>query len=1207
MEMKEKLKSLKILTDNFKANIKQYKSLSYDEANTRVDFIDKFFEILDWDVRNEQGYSEDYRDVVREDRVVIAGKPKAPDYSFRIGGGRKFFVEAKKPSVNVKEEIDPAYQIRRYGYTAKVPLSILTDFEEFAVYDTRIKPHKNDKASVSRVFYCIYDEYEKQFDFIYNTFSKNAILKGSFDRYIGESKIKKGTSEVDREFLKLISDWREELAKNIALRNSDLDIYQINYAVQKIIDRVIFLRIAEDRGTEKYGSIREMTGQRNAYASLNSLFVRANDKYDSDLFKIEPFLVSLSIDNDLLIDIASQMYYPDCPYEFSVLPIEALGNIYEQFLGKIIRLTAGHQAKVEEKPEVRKAGGVYYTPQYIVNYIVENTVGALLKGETCNPGATGIPACGNNPALKIKKRNLPHWTIDDATYFITFNSIDRKPLSSEDQKIAMDHIKEGNNKFYDLLCVVIMPDHVHLIFKPLEKYNLPDIMKGIKGVSAHKINVKNGGTGSIWQDESYDRIIRNEKELIEKIHYMYDNPKKEGLTEETYDYSGWYFNEEYFGSPADQSVDKVTDRNVCNTAGKTSKRSGTDNRATDIPVCGSPMTPAEISKLKILDPACGSGSFLIGAYTYLLNYHKKYYTDEKRIGKALKEGKIYQIDEKHYHLSIKEKQKILLNNIYGVDIDPQAVEVTKLSLYLKLMENEASETEEFLGGHEWKSGRDKLLPGLSDNIKCGNSLIASDFYDDSGSLFDKETIRSINAFDWEKEFPEVFKTSTEKGPRNINGATGIPACGQDHPGEGNKKSTDKNVCDTNVCGTVSNTGGFDVVIGNPPYTYLISLEEQKYYSEKYKHQDYQKDLYLLFLERYSKLLKINGVLGIIISNTWLQSLTYQKIRIYMTSFYKWKKILHIPEKVFNAVVDTHILIFERKDILETDDYNFDIEILRNNSIVPSHTLSIKDIPRNGDSINIVADKSKRVIYKKIIGKSKLLKELYTVYNGVKPFEKGKGNPPQMEKTMKEKPFVKEGKRPGKEWKPLLRGSLINRYINLWNKDYWILYGEWLAAPRNPKIFDAELKLLVRQTGDSIISTIVQEGYIARDNLHIILSSNNNNLLYLLGILNSKLMDFAYTILNPEKGEALAQVKKEHVEYLPIKTIDFSKHLEKEKHDKMVSLVNKMLTTQNEINNTKNEQDKALLQKQADLLDRQIDRLVYELYGLTEEEIKVVEG
>ena len=172
---------LRKLVELFQVNIAQYKSPNYDESNTRTDFIDKFFELLGWDVRNTAGFSEQYRDVVREDRVVIDNRPKAPDYSFRIGGYRKFFVEAKKPSVNIKEEISPAFQIRRYGYTAKLALSVLTDFEEFAVYDTRIKPHKDDKASTARIFYCRFDQYlekstfenyDTNFDYIVGTPTK---------------------------------------------------------------------------------------------------------------------------------------------------------------------------------------------------------------------------------------------------------------------------------------------------------------------------------------------------------------------------------------------------------------------------------------------------------------------------------------------------------------------------------------------------------------------------------------------------------------------------------------------------------------------------------------------------------------------------------------------------------------------------------------------------------------------------------------------------------------------------------------------------------------------------------------------------------------------------------------------------------------------------------------------------------------------------
>ncbi len=122
MDINDKKKELTELVNQFRLNIKEYKSNIYDEAKTRVDFIDKFFELLDWDVRNLQGFSEQYREVVREDKIQIEGKQKAPDYSFRIGKDRKFFVEAKKPSVNIKDEIDPAFQVRRYRYNSKLTL-----------------------------------------------------------------------------------------------------------------------------------------------------------------------------------------------------------------------------------------------------------------------------------------------------------------------------------------------------------------------------------------------------------------------------------------------------------------------------------------------------------------------------------------------------------------------------------------------------------------------------------------------------------------------------------------------------------------------------------------------------------------------------------------------------------------------------------------------------------------------------------------------------------------------------------------------------------------------------------------------------------------------------------------------------------------------------------------------------------------------------
>ena len=958
------------LIERFERNHDIYRSHNYNETETRREFIDPLFKALGWDIDNQQGYAEAYKDVVHEATLKVTATTEAPDYAFRIGGMRKFFVEAKRPGVDIKNNPDPAYQLRRYAWSAKLPLSILTDFEEFAVYDGRIRPNRADKASAARVLYIPYTEYEARWDEIAAIFSREAILKGSFDKYVESSKKKRGTAEVDDAFLKEIENWRDLLARNIALRNPDLSTRELNFAVQRTVDRIIFLRICEDRGVESYGQLRGLQNGVHVYPRLCQIFLHADERYNSGLFHFssekdrndlpDDLTLGLTIDDKVLKEIFKGLYYPESPFEFSVLPADILGHIYEQFLGKVIRLTSGHHAKVEDKPEVKKAGGVYYTPTYIVDYIVKNTVGKLLEGKT----------------------------------------------------------------------------------------------------------------------------------------------------------------------------------------------------------------PNQIAKLCVLDPACGSGSFLLGAYQYLLDWHQEWYQehDPQKHAKG-RSPKLYQGRGGEWRLTTAEKKRILLNNIYGVDIDTQAVEVTKLSLLLKVLEGENAETL----GKTYRLFHERALPDLGDNIKCGNSLIGPDFYEDKQlSLLDDEERYRINAFDWEAEFPEVFVSS--------------PAGrGQ---GEGN---------------------GFDAVIGNPPYGGVISLAEHNYFKAQYKYQDAE-DLYLLFLERYHYLLKQDALLGIIVSNTWLQSVTYRKIRIFLTTRFRWQRILYLPRKVFHAVVDTHVLIFQEHPFDPHDKGTFEVDIFQTSKVVSWHRLPWLNVPRNGDPINVVASYEEQSLFAKINSSSISLSDIFPVFNGIKPFEKGKGQPPQTVQTMRDKPFVKEGPRPAPDWSPLLRGSLIQRYWNLWNGDYWILYGPWLAAPRDPSIFSEPEVIVVRQTGDSIIATLVEHGFYARNNLHIILPRNKEyNLRFVLGILNSRLCDFVYSYINPERGEALAEVKKKHVEQLPIRAINFSNPTDKARHDRMVELVETILKLHKQLDAAKTTHEKTAIQRQIDATDKQIDQLVYKLYGLTKDEIAVIKG
>ena len=276
----------------------------------------------------------------------------------------------------------------------------------------RTKPSIKDKPSADRIKYYTFRDYAEKWNEISSVFHREAILRGSFDKYAQSTRGKRGTAEIDKDFLADLDQWRLALAHNFALRNPNLTVRELNFSVQKTIDRLIFLRMCEDRGIENYGQLEALVNGTRIYPRLVEVYRKADDRYNSGLFHFtthngdasHPDIITpeLNLDDKVLKGIIQNLYYPKCPYEFSLLPVEVLGNAYEQFLGKTIRLTAGHQAKIEEKPEVRKAGGVYYTPEYIVTYIVKNTIGILLEGKTPKEAADITildPACGSGSFL----------------------------------------------------------------------------------------------------------------------------------------------------------------------------------------------------------------------------------------------------------------------------------------------------------------------------------------------------------------------------------------------------------------------------------------------------------------------------------------------------------------------------------------------------------------------------------------------------------------------------------------------------------------------------------------------------------------------------------------------------------------------------------------------------------------------------------------
>ncbi len=934
------------LTERFTRNLDDYRSGRYKEAQLRKEFVDPFFEALGWDVANRQGYAEAYKDVVNEDALRMGRATKAPDYCFRVGGIRKFFVEAKKPSVNVKEDVDPAYQLRRYAWSAKLPLSILTDFEELAVYDCRVKPAVTDKASVARILFCTYDEYEKRWEEIEAIFSREAVLKGSFDRYADSGRGRRGTAEVDAAFLKDIESWRDVLARNLAIRNPSLTQSELNFAVQSTIDRIVFLRICEDRSIEEYGRLQALLSGTNTYARLLDLYRRADERYNSGLFhfrkekeRLEPpddLTPQLVIDDKPLKEILGGLYYPESPYEFSVLPADILGQVYEQFLGKVIRLTAGHQAKVEDKPEVKKAGGVYYTPTYIVDYIVRHTLGKLL--------------------------------------------------------------------------------------------------------------------------------------------------------------------------------------------GK--------------------KTPRQAAKLRVLDPACGSGSFLIGAYQYLLDWHRDRYVEN---GPAKRRKELYRGPAGDWRLTTSERKRILLNNIYGVDIDPQAVEVTKLSLLLKVLEGETGETLKV----QRRLFEERALPDLADNVKCGNSLVGSDYSVKSGRLpLEIHEGWRVNAFDWDSEY--AHKTAGS---------------------------------------------GFDAVVGNPPYVLLQSLDQPdvfRYLSRSFASAKYKIDMYQVFLERALTLASPGGYVGFITPNTYLRNKFARDLREFILENSQVEILRLFSYPVFaGASVDSALIILRR---CARPDDGHAVTIVRSDSVLGRDVTTVqfqREWRRHPElEFGLVGGTETASLLARIRACSFPLGKIADAYFGIQT--RGRDTVVQKRKL-------------GRNPKPVVDGANISRYHLEPPREYLDFQKDVIKSGGKQSVHESA-RLGVRQIGRHPIATLIPAGTYALNTIYNVYFTQPSNyaLLFVLGVMCSRVARWYWEQCFFDQKRTFPKIKKQPLLSIPLPTVDFDDPRQRKRHGEIVRRVEEMLALKNDAAGIRVSSARTSAQRQIDALDRRIDQLVYEMYGLSDKEIRIVE-
>jgi adenine-specific DNA-methyltransferase len=975
------------LVKDFKANEESFLSHGYSEAQLRNDFLNKFFIALGWDVRHEEQKNPYEQEVRVEKPLQIAKAQKRADYSFSLAPDYrtvKFFVEAKKPAHDLSNK-DYYFQTARYGWNAGTPVAVLTDFEEFHIVDCRFRPNIDDALNykIKQFHYSDFTDKEK-FSEIYWLFSREAVADGSIEKYAKDKLAKpKGKrarltktvlQSIDEAFLEELDEIRNDLAKSFKKNNEHLSSEELTEATQRTIDRLVFIKFLEDKLIEPDHYVSDFGRRKSAWEDFLLDSRKLDAKYNGVVFKkslidsrnlIEP-------DDKTFSAICDELSHENTPYNFDAIPIHILGSIYERFLGKVVHAT-DKRVTIEEKPEVRKAGGVYYTPQYIVDYIVKNTVGKLIENKT----------------------------------------------------------------------------------------------------------------------------------------------------------------------------------------------------------------PKQIAKMRFADIACGSGSFLITVFETILDYHKKYYLQNTE--QAKKDGCV--LYEGAYRLSLKQKQLILTNNIYGVDIDQQAVEVTQLSLYLKLLEDETTAT----ANDTWVFFKEQLLPDLNKNIVCGNSLIGTDILnptsflpfnkgeDGSTSLpFTKGGIEGgfdelkLKPMDFEKVFPEVMKG-----------------------------------------------GGFDAIVGNPPYGFrqIHSRASKEYFKKRFSTVSGSFDNYFLFYECSLRLLKQNGLHGFIVPVTWLTIPSAKELRKFVLENFSLIEINWLPERVFKeAQVNTVISI-----IKNSNEENVLVKIYQEHDEFgkPSqvYNLNKKTFIVNDYFIGIFNHPIDETLLSKVKQRAIELGTITKPCSGYNPYEVGKGitpnGKPHTKETVLTKPYHSNTKI-NSEWKEEIIGRNLGRYSISNIGERWIHYGPWLAAARDHTNFLGKRILIQEITGgnDKRIVGAYYDGelYHSRDVIPIKILSEKPHPYYLLGIINSQLISWYHQKKNPKSKKSLfPKILVSDINKLPIREIDFKDETETKLHDEVVRLVDQILNSKKQLQQAITESDKTYLERKCAQLDKEIDQLVYQLYSLTEEEIKIVEG
>ena len=1098
------------LVASFGCRLAELKGSDYNEAKLRDDFLNPFFRALGWDMENRAGLIQKEREVEIESATHIGGGRKRADYLFRADKRDRFVCEAKKPAEDLHARY--AFQAKRYAWNKGVFVALRTDFEELKIYLVGGKPHL-DEPHVGEWKHWNFRQYPLLAREIWDLLARENVAGGSIDRAIDALPRKAtGTGKarqqwlikpdrnrtLDNDFLEFLDETRRDLASDIYKNNDHgelLDGNKLTEACQRIIDRILFLRICEDRDIDTGVKLQtlvekwrkntgdETDGRRRRKESQTSLELREEPPKDQSLVTSAPtdslwrrvvdhfraldrrppthvpffngnlfkshFTEKLIVSDEWLAGFIGELSDDESPYLFEVIPVEILGSVYERFLGKVVR-PQGRGITIEEKPEVRKAGGVYYTPRYIVDYIVEQTAGKLL---------------------------------------------DEIAAGKSDESVKAFAARTEKLRFLDPAC----------------------------------------GSGSF--------LIRAFERVCE--HWL-----------------RWLTTQ--LPAKADAAASVEWDKHIQKPVG------------------------ARIDAPRAKDPRTD----------WLARHRKLCWLDEATAD---------------LHLTIQLKRLILTNNIYGVDLDSGAVEVTQLSLYLKMLENENRTTLQRQRELLADETEIALLPPLQDNIKCGNSLIASDF-----SMIPDDLVR-VNAFDWPVQFAPIMKA-----------------------------------------------GGFDAVIGNPPYIRIQTLQESDPESVNYLNEHYAAaakgnyDIYVVFVERALSLLNPSGEVGYILPHKFFNAQYGEALRGHLTQGKHLNGIVHFgDQQIFEGATTYTCLLFLTKAASEKLSVTkvSDLKAWQTNGEGMIGTLQAADISaaewnfnigkgsalferlskmpitldtvaaRMGQGIrtsanevfvlDLVAQNSRTITaHSEILNREVKLDRssvlLFLQGREIKPYSllhSGKVviMPYRLNESRAE--FISEGefKSEFPQTMDYLRENkayLSARERGRFRGSDWYCYGrvQNIDLMLLPKILVPDIADRASFAMDEKGSFAFTSGYGITLKPGIRVSPK-----FVLGLLNSKLLDFFLKKVSTTMRGGFFRYFTQFIEKLPIVVPDLSKPTDKSRHDKLVALVDKMLGLMPKLRAATADSEKATLQNAVTATDHQIDHLVYELYGLTAEEIALVEG